>query len=411
MARVAVVEDEAQVRGALTSVLRERGYEVVEFDHFAPAYEALSRLAPDLLIADVNLPDGNGLELVARLRTLHSESFPIIILSGLSSETDFMRGFAAGASDYLSKPFTRDELLARCAVHLGRSTDEGTTALQHDLPREGNLAFRRYEVRSVLGRGSYGTVYEAWDTVRRGEVALKVLAALPSSQPEARLRFLREIYALSSVRHEHVVPVVDFGVAQGRLYYAMARVKGLTLRDHVAGRGAVSAREGVALLRGLLSALAALADVDLLHRDITPTNVVLRDGRLDAPVLLDFGLAKRSFDHGLTLEDVLLGTPGFVAPEVVMGQPHDARSDLFAAGLVVRYALAGGEAFPDLRGMALLQHMSRTTAPVPADLPPALRSVLQRLLALDPAGRPASARALLAELDAAGPTNASPHHS
>lgn len=398
MARVAVVEDEAQVRDALISVLRERGYEVAEFGSFVAAYEALSRIAPDLLIADVNLPDGNGLELVARLRTLHSESFPIIILSGLASETDFIRGFAAGASDYLSKPFTRDELLARCAIHLGRTNDEGTTALQHDLPREGNLAFRRYEVRSVLGRGSYGTVYEAWDTQRGEEVALKVLAALPSAQPEARLRFLRETYALSSVRHGNVVPVVDFGVAQGRLYYAMARVKGPTLRDHVAAHGACSPEAALALLRGLLRALAALAQAELIHRDITPTNVVLRDGRLDSPVLLDFGLAKRSFDHGLTLEDVLLGTPGFVAPEVVFGQSHDVRSDLFAAGVVVRYAAAGGEAFRDLRGMALLQHMACTTTPLPADMPRPLRDVLERLLALDPDRRPTSAQDLLDEL-------------
>lgn len=403
MPRVAVVEDEAQVRDALTSVLRERGYEVVEFAGFTAAYEALSRLAPDLLIADVNLPDGNGLELVARLRTLHAESFPIIILSGLSSETDFIRGFAAGASDYLSKPFTRDELLARCAVHLGRTTDEGTTALQHDLPREGGLVFRRYEVRSVLGRGSYGTVYEAWDTQRREEVALKVLAALPSSQPEARLRFLREIYALSSVRHPNVVAVVDFGVAQGRLYYAMSRVRGMTIRDHVAARGAASPEGGLALLRGLLQALAALADADLVHRDLTPTNVLLRDGRVDAPVLLDFGLAKRTFDRGLTLDDVLLGTPGFVAPEVVLGQRHDARSDLFSAGLVVRFAVTGAEAFPGLRGMALLQHMSKTPVPLPAGLPEPLRGALERLLALDPAARPPSAKALLEELDATAP--------
>lgn len=400
MARVAVVEDEAPVRDSLALTLRERGYEVVAFGDFASAYEALSRLAPDLLIADVNLPDGNGLELVARLRALHADSFPIIVLSGLNSETDFMRGFAAGASDYLSKPFTRDELLARCAVHLGRSTDEGTTALQHDLPREGSLAFRRYEVRSVLGRGSYGTVYEAWDTARGEEVALKVLAALPSSQPEARLRFLRETYALSSVRHANVVSVVDFGAAQGRLYYAMSRVNGPTLRERIAAGGPASPAEVLALLTGLLSALDALAQVELVHRDVTPANVVLRDGRLEAPVLLDFGLAKRIFDRGLTLDDVLLGTPGFVAPEVVLGQPTDARADLFAAGLVARFAAVGREPFPDLRGMALLNHMARTPAPLPADLPEPLRGVLTRLTALDPADRPPTARAALEELTA-----------
>lgn len=395
MARVAVVDDEEQVRDALASVLRERGYEVLAFDGFASAYEALSRSAPDLLIADVNMPDGNGLELVARLRTLHSESFPIIILSGLSSETDFMRGFAAGASDYLSKPFTRDELLARCAVHLGRTTDEGTTALKHDLPREGQLVFRRYEVRSVLGRGSYGTVYEAFDTVRREPVALKVLAALPSSQPEARLRFLRETYALSSVRHPGIVPVIDFGASQGRLYYAMQRVAGPTLREHIASAGPVGPDQGLALLRGLLGALAALAHAELVHRDITPANVLLRDGRLDQPVLIDFGLAKRTFDRGLTLDDVLLGTPGFVAPEVILGQPCDARSDLFAVGLVARFALTGREPFPELRGMALLNHMARHPVSIPEELPERVRNILVRLVELDPAARPASANEAL----------------
>lgn len=398
MPRVAVVDDESQVREALASVLRERGYEVVAFDSFAAAYESLSRIAPDLLIADVNLGDGNGLELVARLRSLHAESFPIIILSGLSTETDFMRGFAAGASDYLSKPFTRDELLARCAIHLGRSTDEGTTALQHDLPREGNLAFHRYEVRSVLGRGSYGTVYEAWDSQRDEVVALKVLAALPSSQPEARLRFLRETYALSSVRDEHVVQVLDFGVGQGRLYYAMKRVHGRTLREHVATKGTLSSDEGLVLLKALLRALAALAAADLVHRDVTPANIVLRDDRVDSPVLLDFGLAKRSFDRGLTLEDVLLGTPGFVAPEAVLGQPCDARSDLFSAGVVVRFALAGREPFANLRGMALLNHMARNRVPLPPDLPEPLARALERLTCLEPDGRPSSAQALLDEL-------------
>jgi len=398
MPRVAVVDDEAQVREALSSVLRERGYDVVAFDCFADAYEALSRLAPDLLIADVNLGDGNGLELVARLRSLHAETFPIIILSGLSTETDFMRGFAAGASDYLSKPFTRDELLARCAIHLGRTTDEGTTALQHDLPREGNLAFHRYEVRSVLGRGSYGTVYEAWDSQRGEEVALKVLAALPSSQPEARLRFLRETYALSSVRDEHVVQVIDFGVGQGRLYYAMKRVRGPTLREHIAVHGPITPDDGLVLLKGLLRALGALATADLVHRDVTPANIVLKDARVDSPVLLDFGLAKRSFDRGLTLEDVLLGTPGFVAPEAVLGQPCDARSDLFSVGVVVRFALAGREPFAQLRGMALLNHMARTRVPLPEGLPEPLASALERLTDLDPKGRPPSAQALLDEL-------------
>lgn len=398
MTRVAVVEDDAPTRDLIRGILGQRGYQVRAFEGVGPAWAELGQAAPDLLIADVNLPDGSGLELVARLRALHREQFPIIILSGLSSEQDFLRGFAAGACDYLRKPFTGDELLARCSVHLGRSAEEGTASIRSDIPLHDGLAFRRYELRGVLGRGAAGVVYDALDTTTGEAVALKVMAAIPATQPEARVRFLRETYALSSVSHPHVVAVRDFGTSEGRLYYAMERVAGATLRDRVLAAGPLGPAEARALLRGLAAALTALADVGLVHRDLTPTNVVLRGDRPADPVLVDFGLAKRTFDHGLTVDDVVLGTPGFVAPEVVLGQPHDARSDLFALGAVVRHALGGGEAWPGMRGLALLHHMTKHPLPVPEGLPADLRVLLGALLELDPARRPASARDVVADL-------------
>ncbi len=397
MTRVAVVEDDAETRGLVQAILGERGYEVQAFPAFAPAWAELARAAPDLLITDVNLPDGSGLELVARLRALHSEVFPCIVLSALTSEQDFLRGFAAGACDYLAKPFTGDELLARCAIHLGRGTGEETTAVR-GLPQRDGLVFRRYEVRGVLGRGTSGIVYDAVDSVSGEPVALKVLTTSgPTPQAESRLRFLRETYALSAIDHPHVVRVRDFGAAEGRLFYAMERVAGTTLRDRVR-LGPLCAADARDLLRGLASALAALEKVDIVHRDLTPPNVMLKDGLAVAPVIVDFGLAKRSFDHGLTVDDLVLGTPGFVPPEVVRGLPHDARGDLFALGAVVLHAL-GVDPFPALRGLALLQRMTTDPLPVPEGLPADLRVLLASLVAIDPAARPASAREVLADLD------------
>lgn len=397
MTRVAVVEDDAETRGLVQAILGERGYEVQAFSAFGPAWAELSRAAPDLLITDVNLPDGSGLELVARLRALHAEVFPCLVLSALTSEQDFLRGFAAGACDYLGKPFTGAELLARCALHLGRGSGEVTTELR-GLPQRDGLVFRRYEVRAVLGRGTSGTVYDARDVTSGELVALKVLAPSgPTPQAEARLRFLRETYALSAIEHPHVVRVRDFGHAEGRLFFAMERVAGTTLRDRVrlAPLDAADARE---LARGLLSALVALEKADIVHRDLTPPNVMLRDDLPSRPVIVDFGLAKRSFDHGLTVDDLVLGTPGFVPPEVVRGAAHDRRGDLFALGAVLLHAL-GVDPFPGLRGLALLQRMTTDPLPVPEGLPADLRVLLGSLVAIDPAARPVSARDALAELD------------
>src|SRR5438477_12957121 len=120
--RVAVVEDEDIVRCLLETILEDRGYEVRAFATITAATEGLRDSPPDLLIVDVRLPDGCGLDLVGSLRTDSGSRVPAIVLSGMREERDFVRGFAAGAVDYLAKPFVRDELLARCAVHLARSS-------------------------------------------------------------------------------------------------------------------------------------------------------------------------------------------------------------------------------------------------------------------------------------------------
>lgn len=398
MAHIVVVEDDAGVRRMVTFLLTDRGHKVEAFETVSTVMERLlDGTAPDLLLSDVSLPDGSGLELAARARSKHPK-LPIMLLSGLSSESDFKRGFAAGADDYIRKPFHPDELTAKVDVILARTSRSETQAVNLDLPGGCERAFGRYRVEEVMGRGSYGTVYRAHDLNRDASVALKVLNARPGIQEEERLRFLRETYALSSVEHPNVVAVHDFGVAEGRFYYAMDAVEGPTLRRHVNRAGTATPDEALAFLEVTSAALCALTAADLVHRDLTPANVILRDARWEAPILIDFGLAKRPFDQGLTQQDLVMGTPGYIAPETMRGLPHDARSDLFALGVLVRYALTGEEPFKGFVGMRLIDHMCKHELPIPQAISPAFGELLRDMNRIDPADRLQSAAAVISRI-------------
>ena len=392
MARIAVVEDEEAVRTMMVRFLELRGHEATGYGRLREAWSALEGLPPELLIVDLRLPDGSGLDLVARMRGAHGQGFPILILSGLDREDDFKRGFAAGADDYLRKPFLPDELLAKCEIHLARYGDSVTQVLQHGLPVDSQgRAFSRYEILETVGRGSFGVVYRAFD-IRSGlSIALKVLNTTATNRGELRLRFLRETYALGSVKHPNVVGVRDFGSREGRFYYAMDYVDGPTLRQQVAHEGGASPRQALEFLLAMVQALGALQQVGLVHRDLKPSNVILRDGDWSQPVLVDFGLAKRSYDSGVTHEQLLMGTPAFMAPEALRGVEPSIQSDLFSLGLVARFALLGDNPFPTLKGVALLDHMARVPIPYPDDLPGPLRRTLSYLTAMAPAERPKSA--------------------
>lgn len=126
-------------------------------------------------------------------------------------------------------------------------------------------------------------------------------------------------------------------------------------------------------------------------------------------MLVDFGLAKRPFDRGLTDPQMLIGTPGYMAPEVIRGRTLDHRSDLFSAGLVARYALTGTEVFPALSGLALLQAIASRPVPLPRGISPALRELLRRLLMVERGRRTESAAALLAEVNALLPSEQHAH--
>ncbi len=258
----------------------------------------------------------------------------------------------------------------------------------------------RYEIRGVLGEGSFGVVYLAHDARLDREVALKFLRPQAFTEPQAKERFLREARSLAAVVHPNVVVVYDLGEVDGSPYLSLERIEGTTLREALAG-GPFTVGETVAVGRALLSALAAIHAAGVIHRDVKPANVMLaRDGRAK---LMDFGLARgtaAAFD--LTVGGVTAGTPYYMSPEQWRGKSATPLSDLFALGTLLYECLAGRVPFK-AGGFEELQQAVLLDDPPPLrgirpDVPEPLAEVIRKSLAKDPEDRHASAYEMRASL-------------
>jgi len=247
-----------------------------------------------------------------------------------------------------------------------------------------------YRIVSLLARGGMGDVYRATDTRLHRDVALKVLSEIKIGDPRRVERFMYEARVTASLDHPNVVRVFDVGRFDDRAYLVAELLEGETLRSCIA-RGALPVdrvlRIGIEIASGLGAAHAA----GLVHRDLKPENVFLTQG--GATKLLDFGIAKLTQDEGVrdgfsTLTGVVLGTAGYLAPEQIRGEAIDARADLFALGAVLFEMLTAAGAFGREHIVdtlhAILHDDPRDTLAERADVPPALESVVMRLLQKSP---------------------------
>jgi eukaryotic-like serine/threonine-protein kinase len=262
-----------------------------------------------------------------------------------------------------------------------------------------------YAIGQKLGQGGMGVVYAARDERLDRPVALKTMSS-PGAEETARKRFWREARAAASVNHPNVCQIYEIGEDGGDLFIAMELLQGEVLTDSLR-RGPMSVSKALPMALDMLAALSALHARGIVHRDLKPSNVFLTAHGLK---LLDFGLARPNIAGSdgeladLTRTGVVLGTPRYMAPEQVTGEPADARSDLFAAGAILFEMLAGRPAFA---GRTLLEvlHATRYEQPPALTGSPAVAAVdrvIRRALAKRPDDRPPSADAMAAELRTAG---------
>jgi serine/threonine-protein kinase len=266
-----------------------------------------------------------------------------------------------------------------------------------------------FQIDRMIGEGGFGQVWHAHREVDRELVAIKVLHLELVRSNDAMTRFQRELEAIQRLRHPNVVRALDHGtIADGRPYLVLELLEGPSLRDVLMDRGALPPREMMEILAPLCDALAVAHDAGLVHRDVKPSNVILardEEGRI-RPVLLDFGLVKLvdQAGPGLTSSRSMLGTPAAMAPEQMRGQPVDARTDVYALGLLIYHMLTGQPAFGGAPGVVqsyLQVHGARPRPSNKVDIDPAIDEPVARALAPDPAARFSGARGLYAALHAA----------
>ncbi|MEA2472396.1 MAG: hypothetical protein QOE06_311 [Thermoleophilaceae bacterium] len=259
------------------------------------------------------------------------------------------------------------------------------------------------ELGELLGRGGMGEVYAA--SGPSGErLAVKLVNPELLADVTARARFEREVRLASTLRHPNVVGVHGGGTEAGRPYLVMDRVDGSDVEALVAERGPLHPVWAAAVVGQVGAALDAAHTLGLLHRDVKPQNVLLAAGT-DEPLALlsDFGLARHEASmSGLTSTGQFVGSVDFASPEQLQGEPVDARTDVYALGCVLAYALTGEVPFPRGRDVDKLMAHAMEPPPVPsatvAGVPAGVDAALARAMAKDPGERFASAGELGAEL-------------
>ncbi len=250
----------------------------------------------------------------------------------------------------------------------------------------------RYELHCRIAHGGMSEVYLGYDRRVRRRVAVKVLYG--SDEPFVR-RFEREALAVGTLSHDHILPLYDFGEQRPWYYLVMPFVEGGTLRDYLFKRGRLTLEEAESFLYQIASALQHAHDHGVIHRDVKPSNILLRpDGHA---YLVDFGLAKaKQESESLTHIGAMIGTPEYMAPEQSNGQ-NDYRSDIYSLGIILYQMLTGRVPFMAETPVAVsLKHIQ--TQPVPPgelnpEIPQVVEDVILKALAKDPNNRFQQAKA------------------
>jgi serine/threonine protein kinase len=274
------------------------------------------------------------------------------------------------------------------------------TALVED---DGHLPGERvgnYKIDTELARGGMGVVYRAWDLRLERWVALKALSPLLPAGAEARERLRLEARAAGRLSHESVATVYALEEIDDELFIVSEYVAGETLRARI-NAGPLPVRDAVSIALAVARGLAAAHELGVVHRDLKPENVMIAaDGRVK---VVDFGIASVDGPGRMTRTGVVLGTPGYMAPEQVSGHGADARSDVFALGVVLYEMLSGSPPFGDTASWSVVAAvLERDPAPIETlrpDIPRELAQVVAIALAKSPAARYPTAGALVPALE------------
>lgn len=249
----------------------------------------------------------------------------------------------------------------------------------------------QFEIRDVIGRGGMATVYRAHQKTMKRDVAVKVMKREISEDEEFIQRFEREAEIFAVLQHPHILPVIDFGRSdEGWIYIVFRLVEGGGLDSQIRKKGSIEVAPAAKMLSQIGSALTFAHEKHIIHRDLKSNNILL-DNR-DNAYLTDFGIAKMlASTTRLTSTDHIMGTPSYMAPEQWRGETIDARTDIYALGVIAYEMLSGTLPYmADTPFTLMYKHMNETPPPLsalPKKIPEAVEAVISRAMAKLPEDR------------------------
>jgi eukaryotic-like serine/threonine-protein kinase len=368
----------------------------------APLTRLIAERAPDAVILQADFANEalaaailNQIGLLLRIQpALHC-----ILLADNGSELAAVRTLKGGAKDYIPLgQITRDQLLSAvseaCAKR--RSAAQAASAILAANSDSPVIEVPGYSILKEIATSNFSSVFLARSDRLRRNVVLKVMNRGESSRElDDAERFQREYEIISSITHRAIAEINDFGSLPHHLYLAMEYFPCGDLRDRL--RNPLSVDESLYYLRAIAEALRVIHVFGILHRDLKPANVMLRED--NSPVLIDFGLARRSMDDvGTTGVGQVLGSPYYISPEQAQGQRVDARTDLYSLGVMFYEMLTGQRPYSGTSALDIMSQHSNSPVPTLPESTAAQQPLLDRLMAKEQRDRYASSDELLADL-------------
>lgn len=404
---VLVVDDNEVNRELYSRYLELEGYTVLTASDGSEALERIEESPIDLVLLDVMMPGLDGFEVLARLRAKHSpDLLPIIMATAKDESKSVVKAFDLGANDYVTKPLDLRVVAVRVQAQLrakivARSRPEPIISVSRIEP--GTVLDGKYELQSLIGQGNFGAVYRATHLTLDRLVAVKLLDANLQPGDEPTIRFQREGISACRIQHPNAVAILDFSItAEGIPFLVMELLRGDTIEDELNRRGRLTPERCAEILIPVCGVLTEAHSLGIIHRDIKPQNIFLHQGRHGESVkVLDFGIAKlvgdAAADQELTLEDGVIGTPIYMAPERFVKVTYDGRADVYSLGVMLYEMLVGKPPFY-LTGTSPLKviyaHMNENPRPpreLNPELSPEIEAVVLRALDKDMNRRPTAA--------------------
>ncbi len=266
----------------------------------------------------------------------------------------------------------------------------------------GEVLAGRYEILKLLGEGGMGSVYRARDRELDREVAVKVIKPELASNAQVLQRFKQELILARQVTHRNIIRIFDLGTAEWTRFITMEYIEGEDLSSILARRGKLPAVEAAGIIQQVCRGLEAAHAEGVVHRDLKPQNIMIdSQGKVS---VMDFGIARSMDTASMTRTGALLGTPTYMSPEQAQGQKVDARSDLYALGIIFYELLTGKAPFEaDNPMVTLVKRIQEKAAPpiqLEPSIPKALNEMVVKMLATSPEERYQSAGEILQDLEA-----------